>query len=161
MRRRFFIRKFEGQANQLVGRYGAPVYLVGSMVRGVEEPRDIDLVVILSDSEMARLYGHDFPKRTEAHGELATWEWRRMRDNIKQSRSLRNWGGLPIDFKVQSELEALAYSTKPRYRLDTAPAWVFLDERYTNYETRMVRELVGLPLPPLEAEDDCVLDVAK
>ena len=115
---------FSGQANNLVGRYGAPIWLVGSALEK-EVPRDIDLRIILADEEMQRLYGHKFPLRPETPGTFAEWQWRRLRDNLRQSRSCGSWGGFPIDFQVQSEMEAIAYKDLPRLRLDSAPDWVF------------------------------------
>jgi hypothetical protein len=122
----WFAPAFRGQANNLVGRFGAPVWLVGSALNS-KTPRDIDVRIVLSDREMQRLYGRQFPLRSETHGEFLMWEWRRLRDNLKQSRSLDNWGGYPIDFQVQSELEAIAYKDRPRLRLDGAPDWVFAE----------------------------------
>lgn len=120
----WFIDAFRGQANNLVGRYGAPVYLVGSALTA-EVPRDIDIRIVLPDEEISRLYGSGLPiTRSEKRGELELWEWRRLRDNLKQSRALRNWGGYPIDFQVQWEMEAIAYNDKPKLRLDNAPDWV-------------------------------------
>ncbi len=138
---------FKGQANYLVGRYGAPVFLTGSALTS-EHPRDIDIRIVLSDKEVSRLYGHDFPKRSETIGELLDWEWRRLRDNLRQSRSLSNWSGYPIDFQIQSEMEALAYKDCRRLRLDSAPSWVFLDTRFTNYDTNTMRELLGIATEP-------------
>lgn len=44
-------------ANQIRGFYGHPVYLVGSQTTGKENPRDVDVVCGIPDSEFTLRYG--------------------------------------------------------------------------------------------------------
>jgi hypothetical protein len=127
----WFAIKFRHQANNIAARYGAPVYLVGGALED-EKPRDFDIRVILSDEEMARLYGipgdTDIRVRsaeTNAANDSEPWEWRRAYDNLKQSRQLSLRYRRNIDFQVQALHEADPYKNTPRLRLDTAPDWVF------------------------------------
>jgi len=117
----WFVEAFARAADGLAKLYGAPIWLVGSALTK-ERPRDIDIRIVLCECEMRRRYGTRFPQIQ--HGGYTLWEWRRAVDNIKQSRALMNYGGYPIDLQIQSQGEAAPYATRPRIRLDTAPAWV-------------------------------------
>lgn len=106
--------------NPLSMRYhGSPVYLVGSALHD-EDPRDVDVVVVLPDELFWRTYlhpdhhidwmikhwKHQGIERTPSRG------WMRWaRDCTKQARWLTcAIGGPIVDFKTQFESEAANYT---------------------------------------------------
>ena len=106
--------------------YGAPVYLVGSAVTS-DDPRDLDLVVILPDDLFVCCYGD----RGETHA-LNQWRygpslpdraeppaiWRRWaRDVARQGANLTAEFHTAVDFKVQCETFAAALDAMPRHLL--------------------------------------------
>lgn len=118
--------RFRRNANSLVGRYGAHVFLVGGALED-EEPRDYDVRIILPDDDFRRLYGgHPLDdKPVESCFDYQMWEWRRAYDGLKQSRLMTVRMSVPVDFQVQAESEARVYDRRPVVRLDSTPAWVF------------------------------------
>jgi len=87
-------------------RFGAPVYLVGSVLAG--EHRDVDVRVILADDE----FDAWFPNREHAPG---AWELL----CLGLTAWLRQQTGLPIDFQVQRMSEANDKHDGPRNPLGT------------------------------------------
>lgn len=117
---------FRRQANYYAAYYGTEVWLVGSALVK-DDPRDIDIRLILSDEEMYRFYGRPIPPAEEQKilGEtFKRWEWRQLSDQLKRNRKMGNYGGYPIDFQIQSLAEAAAFEKFPRIRLDDAPEFV-------------------------------------
>jgi hypothetical protein len=103
------IQRITVRANALSLRYcGSPVYLVGSALEDTD-PRDIDIVVVMTDKLFWAAYG--FPDGTIdewIHGDMQENPpriWRRWaRDCMKQSILLTEWMGGPIvDFKTQPQ----------------------------------------------------------
>jgi len=115
-------RAMSGWANQIAGRYGFPVYLVGSALTEAE-PRDVDVRVVLTDAAFFARFGIK-PMRTESEAwkpEQSEGTRRLYAEQGKLSRSAALTLHLNIDFQVQSESIVLvrAYHERPRRRLDT------------------------------------------
>ena len=105
--------------------YGAPVYLVGSAVTS-DDPRDLDLVVILPDDLFVAAYGDRGTKQA-----LNQWRygpsldpadppaiWRRWaRDVARQGATLTAEFHTAVDFKTQCETFAAALDAMPRHLL--------------------------------------------
>ena len=104
--------------------YGAPVYLVGSAVTS-DDPRDLDLVVILPDDLFVCCYG-------DRGDTIQTWRygvghpdhpgpvaiWRRWaRDVARQGANLSVEMHRAVDFKTQPETFAAALDAMPRHLL--------------------------------------------
>lgn len=90
-------------ATQIYGRYGAPVWLVGSALNGAG--RDVDVRIILPDP--------DFSARFPDDGALAL-------ETGKQGRWAALFLRLNVDFQIQKASEATVYEDLPRIRLDAA-----------------------------------------
>ena len=91
--------------------YGAPVYLVGSAVTS-DDPRDLDLVVILPDDLFVAAYG---PSLDPADPPAI---WRRWaRDVARQGATLTAEFHTAVDFKTQPETFARALDAMPRHEL--------------------------------------------
>jgi hypothetical protein len=97
--------KLERWANILFGRYGHPVYLVGSSLNG--GGNDVDVRIIIPYDE----YWARWPS-----GDMgAAW----AREMGKQSRQGAKWAGANVDLQVQNDVQAIEFKDKPRLRLDT------------------------------------------
>lgn len=99
-------------ANQLAGRFNAPVYIVGSsLVRN--DARDLDVIVIIPDDEFKNRYNiscHDVQlvraqKYWEDMAKLGSWAHRNVVENI--------------DFKVQDESYQDLFAGRKKLRIDT------------------------------------------
>lgn len=128
-----FAKIFHGNANGLAMAYGAPVYLVGSMLTG-ESPGDIDIRCTITREDLDALFGEN----ADCLGsEWAPARFRRSREELKQSRRLTRrflsnetrrarWGAR-FDFQFQVVLfsdidgEPVGHEGKPRLRLDKVP----------------------------------------
>jgi hypothetical protein len=124
-----------GWANQMVARFGAPVWLVGSALTD-PNARDIDVRIVLPDDEFAARYGDVIDWINE--GWSAEWGDGRKRwgvDMAKLARDvvliggralhaigrnpLNKMHGFNVDLQVQPESLARTFADKPRERLDT------------------------------------------
>jgi hypothetical protein len=111
--------------NGLRGLYGAPVFLCGSALdRNNDDPRDIDVRIMLSDAEFRRRYGDPIKWMTEGGtGRWTTVRWRWSDDCTKQSRKAWRETKLNIDIQVYPQFHAdTLYAKKRRVRLDTRGA---------------------------------------
>jgi hypothetical protein len=111
-------KRLEGWANQLVGRFGHPVYLVGSALEKGEEARDVDVAVILPADEFWGRYGRSF-----GHDTLnPDWD----EGSLQYAADMAKLAGyaaakcqVNIDLKVEPEfLVTIRHHGKPRLRLD-------------------------------------------
>jgi hypothetical protein len=101
--------------------YGAPVYLVGSALRD-PDPRDIDIVVPLSDDLFVHCYGDEGDDATtwkefnEAHPPPM---WRRWaRDVSKTSAQMTMYCHRAVDFRTEPMNYFEEYEKEPKLRLD-------------------------------------------
>jgi hypothetical protein len=120
----WFAIKAQLLANALAARYGGPVYLVGSAL-ALPDPHDFDLRVVLAEVDMARLFGRDDATDARVGIDHGSRAWRRMREQLKQSRRFSRLMRVNIDLQVQTAAEALRYADRPLLRLDRAPAGFF------------------------------------
>lgn len=111
--------RLEGWANQIAGKLGAPVYLVGSALRE-KYVRDVDVVVILSQEDFVARYGP--PETWMFHHFLPNWSDGSLRwatEIAKVGAEASRNTSLNIDFKIQPLRHAISmYSDRPRLRLD-------------------------------------------
>ena len=107
-------------ANQIRGFYGHPVYLVGSQTTGKENPRDVDVVCGIPDSEFTLRYG-DVNEWLEqgATGKWTDVRWNWADDCSKRSIDGMECTGFLIDFKVQPMAQFNGFAHIPKIRLDT------------------------------------------
>ncbi len=89
-------------ANAIFGRYGFPVWLVGSALTGAG--RDVDIRVILPDED----FDARFPERKGLDIEVG-----------KQGRLAALFCQMNIDFQIQKISECVQFLDFPRMRLDT------------------------------------------
>lgn len=111
-------------ANRLRGRYGVPVYLVGSALRADNpDPRDWDVRIMLPDDRFALAFGPVDEWRDEGY----TGQWTRTRFRwsdqcVKDTKDFAAWCHLNGDVQLYPESHAATlYADKPRLRLDTFP----------------------------------------
>lgn len=112
------------RARQLSPRYyGGPVYLVGSAVTA-DDPRDLDLVVVVPKALFFASYGADTADEGVGMFHVATHyaelpaPWRRWaRDCARQSADLTIALRRAVDFKVQSDRDVVTISDQPRVLL--------------------------------------------
>lgn len=124
-------KRLEGWANQLAGRFGHPVYLVGSALEQGEEARDVDVVVILPKEEFWGRYGtgsgHESVDPDWSEGSL---QWARDMGKLASyaARTLQ----LNIDLKAQPDiLVTVRQHGRPRRRLDkTSLPEVFVPPKF-------------------------------
>lgn len=101
-------------ANQLAGRFNAPVWIVGSALL-TENPRDIDILVVISDIEFKNRYYtscYDVYRTINPHkkyfqdmAKLGAWAHKNISGNI--------------DLKVQDESFNKMFKDKLRLRIST------------------------------------------
>lgn len=124
----WFAEVFRRNANGLAARIGGPVFLVGSALTS-DTPRDLDIRVLPSDGDFARLFGAAAIKPYTVDGkypcDYEDWEWRRARENLKQSRIMSYRMNRNVDVQIQRADEAARYADSPRLRLDSAPEAFF------------------------------------
>lgn len=103
--------------------YGAPIYLVGSAVT-YDDPRDIDLVAIVPKALFYASYGAASAEEGVDLFRVATAcldvpkPWQRWaRDCARQSADLTMTLRRAVDFKVQSDRDAVTISDAPRVLL--------------------------------------------
>ncbi len=94
--------KIQSWANSMFGRYGHPVWLVGSAMDGAG--RDVDIRIILPDPE----FESRFPTREGLYLEVG-----------KQARHASLFCRMNIDFQIQKFSETLQYDGKRLLRVDT------------------------------------------
>lgn len=111
-------------ANRLRGRYGVPLYLVGSALRDDNpDPRDWDIRMMLPDDDFAVRFGPVAEWRHEGN----TGDWTRTRFRwsdqcVKDTKDAVAWTHLNVDFQIYAESHAAdLYAGKPRLRLDSFP----------------------------------------
>ena len=104
-------------ANHWYAYYGGPVFLIGSALEK-EEPRDIDIRVVVTKEDFERLYGkyEDFSKEYVS-GEFGpcTWSW--VEDRLKRCRLAYAETNANIDFCVFTR--DMWDTTVSKMRLDT------------------------------------------
>jgi hypothetical protein len=108
--------------NRMRGLYGVPVFLVGSALRqDNDDPRDIDIRMMLSESDFARRYGD--PQKWSDEGSTGRWtriRWRWSDDCVKLSRDAWAHTRLNCDVQVYPKRHAdLLYKKKRRVRIDS------------------------------------------
>ena len=103
--------------------YGGPVYLVGSAVTS-DDPRDLDLVVVVPKALFYASYGAASADegvelfRVAAACAEVPRPWQRWaRDCARQSAELTMTLRRAVDFKVQSDRDAVTISDAPRVLL--------------------------------------------
>jgi hypothetical protein len=115
--------QLHGWACQVATRFGAPVYLVGSTLTE-QNPRDVDISIVLSDDDFAARYGDVQEWDSEMYG--IAWGEGRQRcaeDQVKLTRHLVTSYRMNVDLKIEPLFRAEAiYQGKPRVRLDTVAA---------------------------------------
>lgn len=104
-------------ANQWYGYYGGPVYLVGSSL-DKEDPRDVDVRVVVSPEDFQRLFGtyEDFAKEYNS-GQFGQCCWRWSEDRLKRCRQAFMETGVNIDFSCYAA--EMWKADLPYLRLDT------------------------------------------
>ena len=115
-------------ANGIRGYYGAPVYLVGSVLQK-KDYRDVDIRIILSDYEFGCRYGtprQALVSTQEWIDASATGNWTKVRwkwsdDCVKRTRIAWRDTNLNIDFQVYPESFAKMYEHQPKLQIDTRP----------------------------------------
>lgn len=115
--------QLHGWACQMAVRFGVPVYLVGSSLTD-DNPRDVDLSIVLPDDEFTARYGDvqrwDYETWGIAWGEECQ-RW--AEDQVKLTRHLVKGYRMNVDLKIEPLFRAQAiYQGKPRVRLDTVTA---------------------------------------
>lgn len=111
--------KLQGWANQMAGRFGHPVWLVGSALTKGREARDIDVRIVLPMTEYAARYG---PTWSRNYYEPWTDEKHKRwgEDMAKLNRQACTVLQMNVDLQVQSDVEATCrHDGAPRVRLDT------------------------------------------
>lgn len=106
-----------GWANQVAARFAAPVYLVGSALFE-EDPRDVDIVVILPDAAFAARYEScgDF----QALGSQVSEGARRWAADVaKIGGQLALFHRMNVDFKIQPQSHADRFYDGWRLRIDS------------------------------------------
>jgi hypothetical protein len=111
-------------ANRLRGRYGVPVYLVGSALREDNpDPRDWDFRLTLPDEDFALRFGPVDEWRDEGY----TGDWTRTRFRwsdqcVKDTKDAVAWMHLNADVQIYPASHvAELYADQPRVRIDTFP----------------------------------------
>ena len=104
--RTIIIDALEPWANWAYGRYGYPVYLVGSLL-DTDDARDIDIRIVLPTEQFYGRFprGNEDPKFGEELGKQNRW----LVDTYKRN----------FDFQIQSEQQAAKYEDCPKVRLDS------------------------------------------
>ena len=115
-------------SNKPAGFYGAAVFLVGSSLFR-DDYRDIDIVIVIEDSDFEMRYGSIEKFREESE----TWmftniSWSYFKDCLKRVRHGYKEVNLVLDVKIQSETFFKGYENMPKVRLDTSP---FMQEYIT------------------------------
>lgn len=115
------LRELRRVATAFYGRYGAPVYLVGSALLDCNaRPRDWDVRINLPDDDFTRMFGS--VAAWEEQGNTGLWtdvrhHW--SQECVKGSKEFYYRTGLNVDFQVYPETYALGvYRKRPRLRLD-------------------------------------------
>lgn len=98
-------------ADTVFGRFGFPVYLVGSVLTDTDQVwvRDIDVRVVMPDEHFDARFGK--PK------DEAAWRW--TEEMGKQNFWAARMCLMPIDFQVMCETHAKPYKDHPKLRLDS------------------------------------------
>ncbi len=94
--------KLKAWANSMFGRYGHPVWLVGSALDGAG--RDVDIRIILPDPE----FDARFPNKEGLDLEVG-----------KQGRHAALFCQMNVDFQIQKFSETMQYDGKRLLRMDT------------------------------------------
>jgi hypothetical protein len=114
----FLKLKLNGWADQIACRFGYPVYVVGSALTK-ENPRDIDIVVMLPVEDFISRYGSINEWLRDTWVEWGETRQRWAVDVAKISRDATKALSLNIDFKIQPMNIALQENAgKPKLRID-------------------------------------------
>lgn len=111
--------RLAGWARHIAARYGHPVWLVGSVLTS-DEPKDIDVRVVLPDEEFEGRWGQ--------------WQWKHHKSETGLDAGAKRWAGemakqarwvakncrLHVDFQVVAESECRGHVGRPKVRLDDA-----------------------------------------
>ena len=103
-------------ACQIAGRFNSPVYLVGSALYK-EYPRDVDVVVILSNQDFVNRYGFSCDKTQDIKDDPDESYLRYWNDVAKLTGWASGYHNLNLDFKIQDRAEAERF-LGDRIRLD-------------------------------------------
>ncbi len=109
-------------ANSIRAFYGHPVYLVGSHLKNVSNPRDVDIICIIPNEEFDLRYGSTAKWFYEGESGIYTdisWNW--SDDCIKKTLLGCKKTGMCIDFKVYPEIFAKLFDAVnyPKIKIDT------------------------------------------
>jgi hypothetical protein len=91
------IEALKDWANEIAKRYDSPVYLVGSALTK-SNPRDVDVAVILKDSDFFKRFGCNWVEAVEKVGT----RWVKWNDEMIQIFHEFNIPDINLDFKVES-----------------------------------------------------------
>lgn len=118
--------------------YNGYCFLVGShMNPDKENPRDIDIICVIPDTEFERRYGklEDWDFETSGYGGVLSERW--TLDMSKRSRSFNFLEDTFVDFKVHPlslffYMASKYYKTAPGYQIDNRPKvnWETLDIKF-------------------------------
>jgi hypothetical protein len=101
-------------ANEIAKRYDSPVYLVGSALTK-PNPRDVDVIVILSDEAFFKRYGCNWFEAVEKTGT----NWVKWNDEMIEVFHAFTIPSILLDFKVESiSWSDILHPTKPAIRID-------------------------------------------
>jgi hypothetical protein len=112
--------QLHGWACQIAIRFGAPVYLHGSVLDS-DEPRDVDVSVVLPDAQFEARYGSVAQWDTDRWAtEMSAVTQRVASDQVKLGAWMVTAYRLNVDFKIVPASHITAkHADKPRVRLDT------------------------------------------
>lgn len=110
-------------ANCVAGFYGGKVYLVGSQITAKENPRDVDVVCIISDKSFEIRFGNvDDWMQQGGTGLWTEVRWKWADASVRTTEEGMSLTKLPIDFKVYPETLHKGFQNIhddfPPYRLD-------------------------------------------
>lgn len=124
--------RLERHANGLAGFFGHSVFLVGSQLTR-DDPRDVDLVIIIPDSEFVLRYinqfeviGHTDQEKCEQWGyrylsglyNESNWVW--ARDMVHKNLKAMEVTSMLVDLKVLPEsYHKRQYADKPKLKIST------------------------------------------
>lgn len=116
-----------GSAHECSLRFLCPIYLVGSFLTNPEKAKDIDLIFVMSEDRIKRLFG-------SLHFNDKRLAWRR-KQKIYFEDNLRTWD---FDIKIQTP-KHFDYYSKDSLRLDSVPDDLLLPtlkELFSNDENK-------------------------
>lgn len=107
-------------ANSIRGHYGHPVYLVGSQLTDKENPRDVDIVLVLPNDEFTLRFGNVYEWIKEGvTGNWTSIRWSWSEECIKRWKEGCIETDLNLDFKIEPMMQHIGLKHLPSLRLDT------------------------------------------